>query len=274
MTIGGYTTLLIEREGPVGWLIFNRPEVSNAMDAQMLEELERAWQELDADDRVKVIVNTGAGKAFQTGLDVVQLSRDRDALKEQSRRTKRSELRLSAWQNGVQTPVIAAVNGVCAGGGLHFVADADLVIAASTASFLDPHVSIGQVTAFEAIALMRKIPAEAVMRMALMGSHERITAGRALALGLVSEVVAPERLRETAQDLAEDVARNSPSALAASKRALWGAFEMGLTDACKAGAAELVSMWGHPDQEEGPLAFAQTRRPEWVSRRSSMRDDA
>ena len=191
-----YSTLLIEREGPVGWLIFNRPEVGNAMDARMLEELEPAWRELDADDQVKVIVNTGAGTAFQTGLDVVQLSRDRDALKEQSRRTKRAELRLSAWHNGVTTPVIAAVNGVCAGGGLHFVADADMVIASSAASFLDPHVSIGQVTAFEAIALMRKIPVEAVMRMALMGSHERISAERALALGLVGEVVAPDRLRE------------------------------------------------------------------------------
>ena len=173
-----YSTLLIEREGPVGWLIFNRPEVGNAMDAQMLEELEPAWRELDADDQVKVIVNTGAGTAFQTGLDVVQLSRDRDTLKEQSRRTKRAELRLSAWHNGVTTPVIAAVNGVCAGGGLHFVADADMVIASSAASFLDPHVSIGQVTAFEAIALMRKIPVEAVMRMALMG-QSRAHLGRA-----------------------------------------------------------------------------------------------
>ncbi|MGH9273104.1 MAG: enoyl-CoA hydratase/isomerase family protein [Acidimicrobiales bacterium] len=261
-----YSTLLIERDGPVGWLIFNRPDVGNAMNATMLEELEAAWQELDADEGVKVIVNTGAGTAFQTGLDVVQLSKDPDALKEQSRRTKRAELRLSAWHNGVQTPVIAAVNGVCAGGGLHFVADADMVIASSAASFLDPHVSIGQVTAFEAIALLRKIPAEAVMRMALVGSHERMTAERALALGLVGEVVAPEQLRDAAQDLGEKVARNSPSAMAATKRALWGAFETGLTDACKAGASELVSMWGHPDQEEGPLAFAERRPPEWAGR--------
>lgn len=261
-----YATLLVERRGPVGWLTFNRPDVGNAMDARMLEELEAAWRELDEDDAVKVIVNTGAGSAFQTGLDVVQLSRDRDALREQSRRTKRSELRLSAWHNGVQTPVIAAVNGVCAGGGLHFVADADIVVASSSASFLDPHVSIGQVTAFEAIALLRKIPAEAVMRMALVGSHERVTAERALALGLVGEVVAPDQLDRVAQDLAEEIARNSPVALAASKRALWGALEGGLTDACKAGAAEVVAMCAHPDQKEGPRAFLQGRRPEWQER--------
>ncbi|MBN2622634.1 MAG: enoyl-CoA hydratase/isomerase family protein [Acidimicrobiales bacterium] len=261
-----YATLRVEREGDVGWLVFDRPDVGNAMDARMLDELESAWRELDADERVKVIVNTGEGEAFQTGLDVVQLSRDRDALREQSRRTKRAELRLSAWHNGVETPVIAAVNGVCAGGGLHFVADADMVIASSRATFLDPHVSIGQVTAFEAIALLRKMPAEAVMRMALVGSHERLTAQRALELGMVSEVVAADRLRAAAQELAEKVARNSPSAMAATKRALWTAFELGLTDACRVGAGEVVSMWGHPDQVEGPQAFAEGRTPRWSAR--------
>jgi enoyl-CoA hydratase len=220
-----YDTLLVERHGDVGWLIFDRPDVGNAMDARMLDELEAAWRELDADDRVKVIVNTGEGRWFQTGLDVVQLSRDPGALREQSRRTKRAELRLTAWHNGVDTPVVAAVNGPCAGGGLHFVADADVVIASSTATFSDPHVSIGQVTAYEAITLVRKMPAEAVMRMALMGRHEKLPAERALELGMVSEVVEPERLREVAQDTAERIARRPPALLAASKRAMWEAFE-------------------------------------------------
>jgi enoyl-CoA hydratase/carnithine racemase len=258
-----YEALRVERRGPVGWLIFDRPAVGNAMDATMLAELETAWRELDDDPDVRVIVNTGAGDAFQTGLDVVQMSRDRDALREQSRRTKRAELRLSAWHNRVQTPVIAAVNGVCAGGGLHFVADADVVIASTTATFLDPHVSIGQVSAFEVITLLRKVPAEAVFRMALMGSHERMSAERALSIGLVSQVVEPDQLVATAQALAEQIASNSPAAMAATKRALWGAFEQGLTDACRAGAAELVGMWGHPDQTEGPLAFAERRPPVW-----------
>ena len=145
---------------------------------------------------MRVIVTTGAGRSFQTGLDVVQLSRDPDALRKQSGRTKRAELRLSAWHNGVSTPVIAAVNGTCAGGGLHFVADADIVIASTSATFFDPHVSIGQVTAYEAITLLRKMPAEAVMRMALVGRYERIDAARAYELGMVSEVVEPERLHE------------------------------------------------------------------------------
>ena len=82
---------------------------------------------------------------------------------------RRPNCDFTAWHLGVAKPVIAAVNGVCAGGGLHFVADADIVIAAANATFLDPHVSVGQVTAFEAIGLLRKMPAEAVMRMALVG---------------------------------------------------------------------------------------------------------
>jgi enoyl-CoA hydratase len=259
-----YHTLMVERRGPVGWLIFDRPDAGNAMNARMMRELEDAWRELDDDADVRVIVNTGNGDAFQTGLDVAQLSRDRDALREQSRRTKHFELRLTAWHNRVWKPVVAAVNGVCAGGGLHFVADADIVVCASSATFLDPHVSIGQASVYETIALVQKSPGEPILRMAFTGRHERMSAQRAYELGICSEVIdPPERLRDEAQALAEKIARNSPAAMAATKRALWGAFEMGLTDACRAGAKELVSMWGHPDQEEGPRAFAEKREPVW-----------
>jgi enoyl-CoA hydratase/carnithine racemase len=223
-----YAALRVERRGPVGWLVFARPDVGNAMDATMLAELEPAWAELEADPEVRVIVNTGDGPAFQTGLDVAQLSRDRDALREQSRRTRDAELRLTAWHCGVTKPVIAAVNGTCAGGGLHFVADADIVLAAAGATFLDPHVSIGQVSAYETIALVRKSPMEPIVRMALAGRHERVTAARAHQLGIVGQVVEPPAgLRDAAQDLAETIARRDPDLLAATKRALWAALEQG-----------------------------------------------
>jgi enoyl-CoA hydratase len=260
-----YETLVVERRGPVGWLIFDRPRAANAMDATMLAELEAAWRELDADPDVRVIVNTGNGTAFQTGLDVGQLARDKAALREQSRRTRDATLQLTAWHNQVWKPVIAAVNGVCAGGGLHFVADADIVVAAAGATFLDPHVSIGQVSAYETIGLARKSPMESILRMALAGRYERIDAARAYGLGIVSQVVdPPERLRDEAQALAETVARNSPAAMAATKRALWRALELGLTDACRAGGGDLISMWGHPDQAEGPAAFAERRDARWA----------
>ena len=102
------------------------------------------------------------------------------------------------------------------------------------------------------------------MRMALVGRHERMGAERAYELGMISEIVdPPDRLRERAQELGETIAKNSPAAMAATKKALWGAFEQGLTDACRAGAADLVSMWGHPDQTEGPAAWAEKREADW-----------
>lgn len=263
MTSAGYETLEVFRDGPVGYLVFDRPEVGNAIDARMFVELEAAWAELDTDPGVRVIVNTGNGAAFQTGLDVRQLARDKEAMRRSSRQTRDFELRMTAWHCGVWKPVIAAVNGVCAGGGLHFVADADIVIAADTATFLDPHVSIGQVSAFETIGLLKTSPMEPIVRMALVGRHERIDAARARQLGILSEVVPAPELRTRAQELALLIARNSPAAMAATKRALWGALESGLTAGCRRGAAELVSMWGHPDQTEGPLAFAERRAPQW-----------
>lgn len=260
-----YERLTVERDGPIGWLILDRPEAGNALDARMLDELEQAWHELDADPQVRVIVNTGNGPAFCTGMDVVQLAKDKDAMRVHSRRTRDADLRISSWHCDVWKPVICAVNGVCAGGGLHFVADADIVLAASDATFVDPHVSVGQAVAYEAITLVRKSPMEPIMRMVLTGRGERLSASRAHQLGVLSQVVdPPERLRDEAAALAEKVARNSPAAMRASKKALWAALELGLTDACKAGAQHLVDMWGHPDQTEGPLAFAEKREPQWT----------
>lgn len=257
-------TLLLDRRGAVGWLINNRPEQLNAMNARMRDEFEVAWRVLAEDPEVRVIVHTGEGRAFQTGVDVTEIATDGAGMERYRDSVEHFDLHFTAWHNHVSKPVITAVNGICAGGGFHWVADADIVLAASDAEFFDPHTSIGQVVAIEAIGLMKKMPAEAVMRMAFVGRHERMPAARAFQLGMVSEVVdPPERLREAAQTLAEKIARNSPAAMAATKRALWGALELGLTAACRAGATELVSMWGHPDQEEGPRAFADKREPRW-----------
>jgi enoyl-CoA hydratase/carnithine racemase len=264
MTYSSFDCLKIERHGPVGWLINNRPDQLNAMSAAMRDEFAVAWRELDGDPDVRVIVHTGEGRAFQTGVDVTEIATDGVGMQRYRQSVEEFDFHFTAWHQGVWKPVITAVNGICAGGGFHWVADADIVMAASDAQFFDPHVSVGQVVALEAIGLLRKMPAEAVMRMALVGRHERISAARALQLGMISQVVdPPERLREEAQLLAVKIARNSPAAMAATKRALWQAFELGLTDACRAGAKELASLWGHPDQEEGPRAFAEKREPVW-----------
>ncbi len=260
-----YEHLIVERHGPVGWLINNRPDRLNAMNAAMRDEFADAWTELDADPAVRVIVHTGEGRAFQTGVDVGEIASDGVGMGRYRESVANFDLHFTSWHQQVWKPVITAVNGICCGGGFHWVADADIVIAASDAQFFDPHVSIGQVVAIEAIGLLRKMPAEAVMRMAFVGRYERMDAARAFELGMISQIVdPPDRLRDAAQELAEKIAKNSPAAMAATKRALWGALEAGLTDACRAGAQELVGMWGHPDQEEGPRAFAEKRDADWA----------
>jgi enoyl-CoA hydratase len=265
MSYGSYETLIVERQDHVGWLIFNRPEQLNAMNSQMRDELADAWIELDRDPEVRVIVHTGNGRAFQTGVDVMEIATDGLGFRRYQADMENFDVHFTAWHQQVWKPVICAVNGICAAAGFHWVADSDIVIAASDAQFFDPHVSVGQVVAIEAIGLIRKMPAEAVMRMAFVGKYERMDAQRAYELGMISQIVdPPEQLREEAQKLAEIVAKNSPAAMRYTKKALWGAFEAGLTEACKSGAHHLMAMWGHPDQEEGPRAFAERRDADWA----------
>jgi enoyl-CoA hydratase/carnithine racemase len=229
--------LTIERRGQTGWLIFDRPHAANAMDAAMFAGLPPAWRELDADPGVRAIVVTGRGRAFQTGLDMAALAREPASLRAATRRTRDADLQLTGWHLGVSTPVIAAVNGVCAGGGLHFVVDADIVIASTAASFLDPHVSVGQASAWEAVGLTRRIPASVAARMTLVGARERLDATRALQVGLVSEVVEPGELEGAAQRIGERIAAADARIIRARKAALWASAETGHTAALRWAAA-------------------------------------
>jgi enoyl-CoA hydratase/carnithine racemase len=160
-------------------------------------------------------------------------------------------------------PTIVAINGVCAGAGLHFVADGDIVIASNKASFVDTHVNVGQVTALEPIGLMRKASLGAVLRMVLLGKAERLNAEQALETGLVSEVVEPEALLDRALALADIVAQGSPAAIAGSLKAVWDAYELPLSEAYANGFDILIRHRAHPDAVEGPAAFLEKRAPNW-----------
>jgi enoyl-CoA hydratase/carnithine racemase len=264
----GYETLIVEKRGHVGWLIFNRPETLNAMNGAMGRELRLAWRELDEDDDVRVIVNTGAGRGFQTGMDVKEVASQPESIRgrhDPDEKRSSHEGGSTAIDNGVWKPVICAINGVCAGMGFHFVMGADIVIASSAATFLDPHVSVGQVSALEPIGLIRRIPFEAVARMVFTGRHERFGPERALQLGMISQIVdPPEQLHDEAQALAEKIARNSPGAMMASKKAMWKSLDVGLTEALDMGMGLVSDFWGHPDDREGALAFAEKREPRWA----------
>ena len=218
----------------------------------LMDELEAAWHELDADPAVRVIVNTGEGKVFQTGVDVSELASDGLGMERYRESVEKWDLHFTAWHQHVNKPVITAVNGICAGGGFHWVADADIVIAASNAQFFDPHVSVGQVVAIEAIGLLRKMPFEAVMRMALTGRFERMSAQRAYELGMISQIVdPPENLRGRSAEARGDD-RPELTLGDARHQALWARGDGSHRRLPRRRAGARVD-GGHPDQEEGPL---------------------
>jgi enoyl-CoA hydratase/carnithine racemase len=163
----------------------------------------------------------------------------------------------------VWLPTIVAVNGVCTGSGFHFVADADIVVASTVASFLDTHVSVGQVTAIEPITLLPRIGLGNALRLSVLGKHGRITAEEAFRISLVDELVEPERLLERAIELAELAATGSPAAIEASKRAIRGSLEHPMSEAMQHGWELLLAHRQHPDSDEGPHAFVEKREPKW-----------
>ena len=202
--------LLVERSGYVLTLTLNRPERMNALNHGLLKKaLPAAFRDAAADPEVRVVVLTGAGdKAFCAGADL------KDAAETGSiggtegpsqgpyyRGTPTDFLRV-----GFDKPVIVAVNGMCLGAGLHFLADADLAICADHATFFDTHVRVGQVFALEAVGLLRRMPFGEVMRMMLLSGTERLDAQAALRMSLVSEVVPRENLLARAHELAATIA--------------------------------------------------------------------
>lgn len=255
-----FETLRCERRGPVAVIELHRPERGNALNGAMSRELPRAWSWVKSDPDVRVALVTAAGERhFCTGFDVAEVASGSARVGEEAERGTLASLRFTALQNRCWKPVVTAVNGAVTGGGLHFVADSDLVIAAEQATFFDNHVRVGLVSGTEPIGLARRGALEPVLRMAFLGGAERMPAGRALELGWVSEVVPGAELRERALALAARIAENSPAALAASKRALWESLDVGLAEALAAGWRTVEAHRGHPDAAEGARAFAEGR---------------
>lgn len=254
-----YETIVVHADGPVLHVALHRPDRMNAFDWAMTGELTGLWRRAAQDRSVRVVVLTGTGRAFCSGADVGDLEgerRPRGAGVE-------DELAFLPGPH-LEVPVIVAVNGICAGGGLHFVADADIVIASESATFVDPHVSVGQVSALEPVSLALRVPIPRLLRLALLGRGERLDAAGALACDLVSEVVADEDLVPRARELAALVTANSPAAVAATRRALRSLEARLLRSSMEEGWEAITEHWRHPDSIEGPRAFAERRAPRWA----------
>lgn len=246
------------RDGHVCTVTLDRPERRNAFDWAMRLGLEAFWTDVAADPGVRCVVLTGAGPGFCAGADVSDLAAER------SPRGAGVDDELAFLPGRrLAVPVVVAVNGVCAGGGLHFVADADVVVAGESASFLDTHVAVGQVSGLEPIGLALRAPLGVVARLALTGRAGRLDAHAALAAGLVGEVVPDERLAARAAELAAAVAAASPTAVRATRQVL-RRFEARLLDDDLAEAWDAVQRhWDHPDAHEGAQAFLDRRDPVW-----------
>ena len=158
--------ILVEREGHVAIITLNRPERMNALSGPMMARLGAVFAELGADEKVRVIVMTGAGEAFCAGADVGHVKNIAGLRNDENRPMPI----FTARHAKIYKPTICAVNGMCASAGLHFVADSDIVIASDRAKFTDTHVNVGQVTAIEPIGLARRMPMGAVLRMMILGA--------------------------------------------------------------------------------------------------------
>lgn len=249
--------VLYEKQGPIAIVTLNRPERMNAVDTVMRDRLADIWADFGQDRDLRVAIMTGAGdRAFCGGMDVKEAAGASVAQLWQPKEEKAAPI----WK-----PIISAVNGVCAGIGLGLLIDSDIALCSENATFIDPHVSLGQVAAVQAIALSRRIPLQAVMRMALMGTSERLTAQQALSYGLVSEVTTSTELMPRAMEIARRIAANSPSAVAASKQAILEGLDLSYSEAIENGMRILQRQWDHPDHLEGPRSFAEKRPPKWMS---------
>jgi enoyl-CoA hydratase/carnithine racemase len=255
--------LLYEKRGRVGIITLNRPDRLNALSDGMHAGLPQLWAQVRSDAELGAVIVTGTGRGFCVGMDLKRVG-ERGGFREHTSNKIAEIQKLTALQNNVWLPTIIAVNGVVAGGGLHFLADADVVIASEDASFVDPHVSVGQVSALEPISLAPRMGLGNALRFAVLGRAGRMDAGEALRVSLVDEVVPADRLMPRAIELAEAAAEGSPAAIEITKRAVWAALDLPFGEAMQQGWEMLVAHRSHPDALEGPAAFVEKRTPNWA----------
>ena len=229
-----FEALTFSAHGPVCTITLNRPAADNVLNARALRELPLAWEAFRADDNLRVAILTGSGEqVFCGGVDSAVF--EAGPAPPFPRRDEGVRL-YTAKQNKCWKPVIAAINGIVAGPGLHFLLDADICLAVPEARFLDIHLHrTGSVPVIEPIEMARKIPQEAVSRMFLLGPHDPITAERAHQLGLISEIVPRDRLMSRATEMALQIAQADLHLTTAFVEALYKARELGVSEAVNRG---------------------------------------
>jgi enoyl-CoA hydratase/carnithine racemase len=249
-------------DGHVVTITYDRPEVLNAINGEMREGLNAAWERFRDDPDAWVAIVTGAGRAFCAGADL----KDGVGSVGTWSGTFWEIPTLNSFESGweIFKPTIAAVNGPCIGYGLTAAAACDFLIAAESATFAFPEVRIGVPTIVGALRLPPKLGWQHAMELLLLG--EPIDAARALEIGLAWKVVPDDELLDEARDLAARLCRGAPLAQRAVKEVAWRGRQLPWSEAVRFGETMRRVAGATEDAQEGLRAAAEGRDPEWKGR--------
>jgi enoyl-CoA hydratase len=256
-----YSNILVERRGAVGIVTLNRPQALNALNAALIAELGAAFDELEADPAIGAIVLTGNDKAFAAGADIKEMA-DKTYMQAYA-----EDFITQGWERVAQCrkPVVAAVGGVALGGGCEVAMMCDIVIASATARFGQPEINLGTMPgAGGTQRLPRFIGKAKAMDLCLTG--RMMDAAEAERAGLVSRVVAPDKLMEEAVVVAERISRMSRPIAMMLKEAVNRAFETTLAEGVRFERRLFHSTFATEDQKEGMAAFIAKRNPAFKNR--------
>ena len=255
-----YANILASKEEGFALVRFNRPDVLNAINVELMKELVDALETFDADQEVRAIILTGNEKAFAAGADINEMANATAVemlLRDQFARWDRIRK--------IKTPIIAAVAGFALGGGCELAMTCDMILAAESARFGQPEISIGVIPgAGGTQRLTRAVGKAAAMEMVLTG--RMIAADEALRIGLVNRVVPSEALLDEARALARTIASKPPVAVRLAKEAVLKAFDTTIEGGLEFERKNFYLLFASDDQKEGMKAFAEKRKPVWRGR--------
>ena len=255
--------VLLERDGPLGWLIFNRPEKRNALSCEMMSEVLKKLDVVAEDPTIRVLVIRGNGPIFSAGHDLKEVAAHKDDL-HYIRGIFAACNRMMLRLHELPQPVIAQVHGIATAAGCQLVAACDLAIAESGARFATPGVNIGLFCTTPMVPLVRVVGRRRAMEMLLSGRF--ISAEEALNFGLVNRIVEPDQLPGETRRWALDLAQFSRFTLALGKRAFYEQIDLDEKSAY-AYAGEVIAMnCRAEDAAEGMNAFLEKRKPRWRDR--------
>ena len=252
----GYKNLLVDRQGSLLIVTFNRPEVLNALNGDTLDDLNRFLDELENDEQTRVVILTGAGeKAFVAGADISELAAcDETSGYETARRGQGVFSRIEASSK----VFIAAINGFALGGGCEISISCDIRLASETARLGQPEVKLGIIPGYGGTQRLLRLVGLGKARQ-LIYSGGMIGAAEAHRIGLVDEVYPPGDLREKAIALAREIAAQGPLAVAESKRLTQLGPDTTLAEGLEAEARAFGRICGTADMKEGTRAFLEKR---------------